>query len=55
MITFLNGGSDILLGLLPKESFAVSNHFLNVVLRCHAKDAIGVTEEVHAEMEGDRS
>ena len=53
VIASLNGGSNILLGFLPKESFVVSNHLLDVLLGCHVKDAVGVKEEVHAKMECD--
>ena len=52
VITFLNGSSKILLWFLPKESFVVGNHLLNMLLWCHAEDTIRVTEKVHGKMEG---
>ena len=55
VIAFLNGSSDILLGLLLKEPFTVGDHLLDALLGYHTEDTIRVTVKVHAKMDGDGS
>ena len=45
---------NILLGLLPKKSLMVGNHFFNALLGCHARNSVRVTEEVCAKSCGNQ-